>query len=370
VVGIFSSRRRLRKNDSFASRVPGLRWLGPLGTALGIFFVVSYVFAGKFQFKSFDDFGAEAHSHDRGHSHSEPVVLSSAKPRSPETIRIATFNIKQFGQKKSGTRLVPDANVDVMGEIAKLVSQFDLVAIQEVRGSDGLPIRRLVDLLGESGAQYTATLSEPIGDEHYTESYAYVWDETRIRLIQNSAYVVHDDSKRMYREPMVASFETRVPFAEGRQPFRFTVINAHTDPDLVSPRDLANEINVLDDVFVRVRQYEYETAGEEDFLLVGDLNVNNAGLQELAQIPGMISVAGDQVTNTRRTKTYDHILLDSQTTREFTGQRGVVDLQSDLGLSLEQALLISDHMPVWAEFSAYEAPRVQTAAAPSTRMIR
>jgi hypothetical protein len=62
--------------------------------------------------------------------------------------------------------------------------------------------------------------------------------------------------------------------------------------------------------------------------------------------------------------------LDAQTTREFTGERGVIDLQSDLGFSLEQALLISDHMPVWAEFSAYEAPRVQTAVMPSTRIIR
>ncbi|MGB7346221.1 MAG: deoxyribonuclease, partial [Pirellulaceae bacterium] len=284
---------------------------------VGIFMVVSYVLTGKFQFKSFDNPNQAAHDHD--HATGEPVVLASNTVRTPESIRIATFNIKQFGEKKSSTRVVPDANVDVMGTIAKVISQFDLVAIQEVRGSDGTPVRRLIDLLNASGGQYTATLSEPIGDEHYTESYAFVWDQTRIRLIQNSAYVVHDDSKRMYREPMVASFETRIPIEDSRRPFRFSVINAHTDPDLVSPRDIANEINVLDDVFVRVRQYEYDTAGEEDCLLVGDLNVDVNGLQELAMIPNLISVAGDQVTNTRKSETYDHILLDTNTTREYTG---------------------------------------------------
>ncbi|MGB7343862.1 MAG: deoxyribonuclease, partial [Pirellulaceae bacterium] len=93
-------------------------------------------------------------------------------------------------------------------------------------------------------------------------------------------------------------------------------------------------------------------------------------LQELAMIPNLISVAGDQVTNTRKSETYDHILLDTNTTREYTGNRGVVDFELQFGLTQEQALLISDHMPVWAEFSVYEAPTPPTVAAAPTRMIR
>jgi hypothetical protein len=37
----------------------------------------------------------------------------------------------------------------------------------------------------------------------------------------------------------------------------------------------------------------------------------------------------------------------------------VVDFQADLGLSPEQASKISDHLPLWAEFSAYEMPRFE-----------
>ena len=365
-MGIFSARRR-RKTTSFAQRVPIFRWLGPGISFMSVCAVAFYLFCGEFRFKAFDNFasGNEAQA-------GEAVVLSNATDTKPDgTIRIATFNIKTFGDKKSRTRVVEGTNIDVMGTLAQIVSQFDLVAIQEVRSQDGTPIRRLIDLINQSGGHYTATISEPIGDEHYTECYAFVWDQTRIRLIQNSAYIVHDDSNRMYREPMVASFETRAVPTNGLRPFRFTVINAHTDPDLVSPQDIANEINVLDDVFVRVRQYEYDAAGEEDFLLVGDLNVDADHLQELGAIPGMVSLAGNMVTNTRRNATYDHILLDANTTREYTGNHGVVDFQSHLGMTLNQALLISDHMPVWAEFNAYETPyRTPVATQGSARIIR
>ena len=35
---------------------------------------------------------------------------------------------------------------------------------------------------------------------------------------------------------------------------------------------------------------------------------------------------------------------------------GVYDLERNLGLSREQALQVSDHLPVWAEFRVWEAP--------------
>lgn len=331
----------------------------------GLVVLAGYLFTGDFSFKAFDELtSGGSESSNVG----APVVLETSQPRTIDTIRIATFNIKQFGPKKSTTRKHPDADVDVMGTIAQIVTQFDLVAIQEVLGQDGQAVQRLLDLINQSGGQYTGSLSEPIGDR-YKESYAFVWNQAKVRMIQNSAYVVSDHSKRMYREPMVASFETTVNPTDGRRPFRFTVINAHTRPSVVAPSVPNNEINVLDDVFVRVRDHEYRLAGEEDFLLVGDLNVGTEDLQEIGMIPGMISVAGRLVTNTAKSRTYDHILLDQNTTHEFTGNYGVFDF-SQLGLSHDEAKLISDHMPVWAEFSSYEAPYLTPVAQQSTRMVR
>jgi endonuclease/exonuclease/phosphatase family metal-dependent hydrolase len=279
----------------------------------------------------------------------QPVNLQSLGQKSNETIRIATFNIQVFGKTKA-------SDPNVMAVLARVVSQFDVVAIQEVRGGDSEPIQALIELIRVSGGQFAASVSEPIGRTSQTESYAFVWDASRIQLVPQSAYVVADPADRMHREPMVASFETRVGAADGRRPFRFTLINVHTSPSEVAPSAIENEMNVLDDVFVRVREYDYQTTGEEDCIMLGDLNVDTEGLRELGQIPGVESIAGDIITNTRGSKTYDHILMDRSMTREYTGRFGVVDFQRDLGLTPEQALAVSDHQPLWAEFSAYEIP--------------
>jgi deoxyribonuclease-1-like protein len=341
-------------------QVSPVRFVGPSATLIGLVAIGLAAMSGKLDFSKFDlprsveDIaGAFKPSSVEGPT-VQPVRLDRNSPRSADRIRIATFNIQRFGEKKS-------ADAEVMQQIALIVANFDLVAIQEVQSPQAMPVARLVDLINRSGGRYDASVSEPIGRTTYREQYAFVWDATRIRMIPDSAYVVRDDSDRMHRPPMVGSFETRILPVPGRQPFRFTVINAHTDPSQVSPRGQSNEMNVLDDVFIRVREYEYQTRGIKNVLLVGDLNVSTANLGELGQIPGMISVVGTTPTNTAGNKTYDHILLDRTITTEYTGVFGVIDLQRDYGLSADQAARVSDHRPVWAEFSAYEMPPISIA---------
>ena len=76
-------------------------------------------------------------------------------------------------------------------------------------------------------------------------------------------------------------------------------------------------------------------------------------------------VVANTPTNTRRNKTYDNILFSRFTTTEYTGRWGVVDIQSVFGLTLDQALEVSDHFPIWAEFRAWEsAPAANTALLP------
>ncbi len=336
------------RSGRFLLRQFGLTtFFGPAITLAGLLAVGYFAATGGLDLSDLDVISATADPTADAATAIQPVSLDRAASRPADRIRIATFNIQAFGEKKS-------SDPELMQVIARIVASFDLVAIQEVRSPRSMPVARLVDLLNRSGGRYEATVSEPIGRSTYTEQYAFIWDASRIRLIPDSAYVVNDDADRMHREPMVASFEARVSAAQGRVPFRFTIINAHTSPEEVSPRAIANEMNVLDDVFVRVREYEYATRGEDDVLLVGDLNVDVGGLGELGQIPGIHSIAGNTPTNTLGTKTYDHILIDRNVTAEFSGVFGVVDYERDFGLSPEQAARVSDHRPVWAEFSALE----------------
>ena len=73
--------------------------------------------------------------------------------------------------------------------------------------------------------------------------------------------------------------------------------------------------------------------------------------------------------NTRRNKLYDNIVFHRPSTAEFTGRWGVYDVARLHQLSLTQAEQVSDHLPIWAEFSAYEsaAPgRIATGGGPTT----
>ncbi len=353
-MGILFGKKKRKNSQARSSRISLTRFIGPGLTGAAILATLVTVFSGQIDLSKLDVLrGTVGIDQPSTNADVQPIDLKQLGQKSPDRIRVATFNIQRFDDKKSAQR-------DVMEALAQVIAQFDVVAIQGVQSVEMTPIRVLIEILNASGGRYDATVSAPLGREAYKESYAFVWDESRVRLTQE-AYVVQDPSERMPREPMVASFEARSGNPDGRRPFRFTLINVHTSPDLVADNAIENEMDVLDDVFVRVRQYDYQTTGEEDCILLGDLNVDANHLRELGQIPGVETIAPNLKTNTLRTENHDHILIDRDMTREFTGRYGLVDLQQYFGINEEQSLMISDHMPVWAEFSAYESPHPETA---------
>ncbi len=87
----------------------------------------------------------------------------------------------------------------------------------------------------------------------------------------------------------------------------------------------------------------------------GDLNADEGHLGELGRLPNIAHAIAGVKTNTRRTKSYDNIVLDARNTTEYTGHSGVFDLMAEFDITTEQALDVSDHMPVWAEFSVFES---------------
>ncbi|TWU18650.1 endonuclease/exonuclease/phosphatase family protein [Allorhodopirellula heiligendammensis] len=279
-----------------------------------------------------------------------PAAPRDSQGKSQTAVRLASFNIQVFGESKS-------SKPDVMHQLAVILMQFDVIAVQEVRGDPAVPIEGLLREISRLGGRYRAIHGPPVGRTSQKECYSYFWDQDRIDMIEHSEFLVDDRDDRMHREPFVCSFQTRVAPVDSRLPFRFTMINVHTDPDEVRGDTPDNELNVLDDVFQSVRNYEYQTHGEDDFILLGDLNVDVDGLRELGQIPGMVSLIGNVPTNTRQNKCYDHMLIDARVTTEFLRRSGVLNLERFFGIDQASALKISDHYPVWAEFSVYEAPR-------------
>jgi endonuclease/exonuclease/phosphatase family metal-dependent hydrolase len=275
-----------------------------------------------------------------GSSISGGLGASGELDRPDATIRIASFNIQVFGESKL-------AKPEVMQVLVDVVRQFDVVAIQEVRSRTQDVLPRFVQLLNAQGRQYDYALGPPLGRTHSTEQYAFVFDTQRLEIDRRALYTVVDPGDRLHREPLVAAFRVRGPPPD--QAFTFTLVNIHTDPD-----EVESELAALDDVFRAVQE---DGRGEDDVILLGDLNADDQNLGELGRLPLLFPAIVGQPTNVRRTRQYDNILLHRGATTEYTGTSGVLDFAAQYKLTPKMAKEVSDHFPVWAEFHTYEGGR-------------
>lgn len=251
-------------------------------------------------------------------------------------LRIASFNIQVFGEKKI-------ADPRVRSLLAEVARRFDIIAIQEVRAKqDVLP--QFVDAINATGRHYSHVIGPRLGRTSSKEQYAFVFDTASVEVDRTALYTISDPNDLLHREPLVGWFRVRGPSPE--QAFTFSLVNIHTDPD-----ETKQELDVLADVFRAVRD---DGRGEDDVILLGDLNVDDRHLGRLGQLPHIHCAISGVATNTRGDKLYDNIVFSELATTEYTGRWGVFDLIREFNLTVDEALKVSDHMPVWAEFNLYE----------------
>jgi deoxyribonuclease-1-like protein len=275
-----------------------------------------------------------------------PVSAPPAATR--EFIRIASFNIQVFGEAKLSQREV----VDVLAAITR---NFDIVAIQEVRAQNQNVLPAFVQYVNAGRYRYDFVIGDRVGRSSSKEQFAFVFNTDTVEVDRRTMYTVSDPDDLIHREPLVAWFRCRQ--ADPREAFTFSLVNVHTDPDEVDLRHPNNELDVLDDVFRAVRD---DGRGEDDVIMAGDFNAPYNKLGHLNRIPGMFFVVTVDpmgallATNTRGNAQYDNLVFDQTATVEYLGRGGVFDFMREYNLSLNQALAVSDHLPVWAEFSIYE----------------
>lgn len=279
------------------------------------------------------------------------IPLPPANPRPDGTLRIASFNIQVFGDAKASKPHVYDT-------LAQIVALFDVVAIQEIRTKDEFFMQKFVQRINElaPGRQFDCRVGPRLGRTQSKEQYAFVFDTARVLVHPRMVYTLPDENDLLHREPLVAMFMARGPPAD--QAFTFILVNVHTDPD-----EAREEMDVLAQVYSLVRR---NSGGEDDILMLGDFNTNvpnsrplsRSDLGRLGEIPNIYPVIQNEPTNIIRTKLHDNILFHSLSTTEYKLRGGVYDFPRQLasmGVSLEQAKEVSDHLPVWADFSIYES---------------
>ena len=269
------------------------------------------------------------------------------------TIRIASFNIQSFGPAKAG-------KPTVMNYLAQIIREFDIVAVQEIRSKDQSLLPRFVQQINANGRRYAFTISNRIGENGYYEQYAFIYDQETIGLDAAHSYVVDDPDDLMRREPLVGWFRAKHPSPENA--FTFSLVNVHLDS-----RHPENEVRYLDNLFRAIRN---DGRGEDDVIIAGDFNVGDDNLAHLQNRAGVSCLIRDQPTNTRFSNQYDNLLVSLAATSEFTGQSGVYDFLKKFNMTIDEAVSISDHLPVWGEFSIFEGMYLESARATNGSIVR
>jgi deoxyribonuclease-1-like protein len=274
-----------------------------------------------------------------------PAQYASSQPAPPSpllggpAIRIASFNIQVFGDSKGSKPYI-------MQTLATIIQNFQVVAIQEIRTQDDYFIDNFLrNYVNKNGRMYDKVIGPRLGRSNSKEQYAFIYDTAAIEVNPRMTYTVNDPDDLLHREPLVAMF--RVRGLPPQEAFTFVLINIHTDPD-----ETDTELDALGQVYQVVRR---NSGGEDDIILLGDLNVDDQHLGQLGQLEGVRPVIRSTFTNTRQNAQYDNIVLHQPSTAEYTGRSAVFDYQKQFGLTIDQALQVSDHFPIWAEFSAYES---------------
>ena len=254
-----------------------------------------------------------------------------------ETVKIAAFNIQIFGKTKSEKE-------DVMNALTKIVREFDIVLIQEIRDASEQTIPSFVEKINQmEGPDYSFIRSERLGRTTSKEAYAYVYNTETVQFIQRSNYVYTDVNDVFEREPYIASFKS------GN--FDFVLVGIHTKPE-----DAYNEIGNLSIVVSSVLA---ANPNEKDVIAMGDFNADGSYFDEDdTSNPFLTSeyewiITNDMDTMVKTDYTYDRIVvLDTTFNHEYDdGSAQAFYFDQVYGLNNQTFVgEISDHYPVFAQY--------------------
>ncbi len=252
------------------------------------------------------------------------------------SIRIASFNLQAFGENKAN-------KVAVMEILARLLRSFDVVALQDIQPQQRDVLPRLVDRINQSDRIFDYCIGPRVGSGIQSMHFAFIYDTERVEMDRYQLYTVDDPTDQLEYEPLVAWFRTKqVPEAEA---FTFSMVNIRINPQRVD-----QEIPLMPEL---IRTILRDGRDEDDIILAGDFSCSNRRMDNLRRI-GMAFALEEVVTTLSSNEMLDNILFPAKGTDEFLGRAGTIDVLRQFNLSPEQAYQISNHMPIWAEFSALE----------------
>ena len=264
-------------------------------------------------------------------------ILDSFKPTKGNNLSLASWNIRHLGRTKT------DQDIH---DIANILRNFDIVAIQEVVAKDpagAQAVAKIADELNRMGSKWDYQVSDPTKSPsvYISERYAFLWKTAKVDIIHR-AYLDKELEDLCYREPFVAKFKQK-----GKtEPFY--IMNYHSRKFNDRPEE--EIIHFID--------YP-ERLATDKILIAGDFNLNE---KHDVWLPfyrkGFKSALQNQRTTLKtKCKGDDYLSHPIDNVYYAPGismlQSGSIDLVKTCG-NLARAREISDHLPVFMEFELNE----------------
>ncbi|NXP25471.1 DNAS1 protein, partial [Scytalopus superciliaris] len=256
-------------------------------------------------------------------------------------LKIGAFNIKAFGDAKMSNQTV--ANI-----IVSILSEYDIILVQEVRDADLSAVEKLSEQLNSaSGRPYSFLSSIPLGRTTYKEQYLFVYRSDMVSVLDSYYY---DDgcescgTDTLSREPFIVKFSS--PTTEVQQ---FVLVPLHSEPS-----HAAQEIDALYDVYTDV----VNKWATNDILFLGDFNADcsyvtssqwpSIRLRSLSACEWLIPDSADTTVANTTNCAYDRIVACGAALRQDVdpGSATVNNFEKKFHLQSKDALAVSDHFPV------------------------
>ncbi|MEL7534016.1 MAG: endonuclease/exonuclease/phosphatase family protein [Bacteroidota bacterium] len=248
---------------------------------------------------------------------------------------ILTWNIQDLGRTKDAHEI--DAMVQIM-------RQYDIVLIQEVVAKDPAGVQKvaaIVQELDRTGSNWDYRVSDPTNSpsSNMSERYAFLWNTAKISLV-NRPYLDLALAEICFREPYIAEFKAKGDANS------FFVVNYHSRKHDDQPEE---EIKYFQQYPTRLKT--------QAVIICGDFNLTEThAVWDPLKAQDYFPVLNEAPTTLKRkcvrgnylNYAIDNIFFPDKT---FVLQNsGRVDFVGDCD-NLALARGISDHLPVYAEFS-------------------
>ena len=261
------------------------------------------------------------------------VLFSSFLDHTETTVSICSWNLMDFGKSKS------DAEIEF---IANTIKYYDIVLIQEVVAKDpggAQAVGRLVEALNRKGAKWEYRISDATSGEnsYKRERYAFLWKPSNVTLI-GKPWLEIKYTNEINREPFFATFKA------GNKPF--TIVNFHAIIKTMQP-----------ETEIKYFKFLPEEYPDLNLIFCGDFNVPQCHtvffpLKKM----GYQSALTGQKTSLRQqcinsdclASEFDNIYFNAQ---NITKQASGAIYFYKSFTNLKEARKISDHIPIYFQFS-------------------